>query len=122
MSATKFLDSCYSGLTPYTNQLYFLPFSGTHTFLTSRETAAILKRKNSLYTADPKVDFTESNHAEEQGEHNARRVTFFLAPILLTLTRATFALALAISTAALLTKFITYPIAGLVDYATSPSF
>ncbi len=122
MSVVSFLDNYYSELSSFTKKLYFFPFSDTHIFFASRETRAHSKKIHPFLKNYHGAMSDENKKIALLGQKYANRVTFLLLPILLPLTIATFALALAISIAALLTKLITCPIAGLLDSVASPSF
>lgn len=120
MSATNFLDNCYSGLSSVTGQLYFFPYSSANKILAGSRTRQNYNTMNNTFGNDPSLEFATSMLSAVEGQNYANSLTFLLTPILLPLTIVTFVLALAIDIAALLTKLITYPIASGFD--AIPSF
>ncbi len=122
MSATEFLDNCYSALSSATKNLYFSPYTtayGIFSSSRSRQTYGNLQRS---YGGDPSLSFALQVGAVADGQHYAAGAVLLLTPILLPLTVATFVLAAAIDIAAFLTKLITYPIASCMDTAPSNAF
>ena len=120
MSATNFLDNCYSELSSATGQLYFFPYSGTNEVLAGSRIRQNYDAEDNSDDNDPSLKYASVMFAAIEDQDGANNVMLFLTPILLPLTIATFALALAIDMVAFLTTLVTYPIASVLD--ASPSF
>ena len=119
MLATKVLDTCYNQLDRFAEGLSFFPYTGAHQLFASSRARATYDKTTSQLGHNHRVGFIAKFQADREGESHAHSVMLFLTPIWLPLTIATFALALAIHLAALLTKLITYPIASTLDAAAS---
>jgi hypothetical protein len=111
MSITNFLDDSYSGLSSCTASLRFFPAIAAFN-LFSGCGARQYARQGQMNNPDPSLAGAfQFIGAEVVGPIFALGTMLILAPIVLPLTIATFALALAIDIAALLTKLVTYPLA-----------